>query len=212
MNVKSLRTVAVINYGVGNYRAIASSLDDIGISSLTISTPEQLSSFPIAILPGVGSFDNGAKLLADSGFDIAISRHVTAGRRLIGVCLGMQLLFESSEEGPGMGLGILKGQVERLERICASSALNVPVHGWFPVEPSYLTDSYERTFYFSHSYGIPADHPDVTHSYRPHSALPPVAARVQLDQVIGLQFHPERSGVNGLLMLHDSITSAGTEK
>lgn len=207
-----LQTVAVINYGVGNYRAISNGLDEIGVSSKIISTPEELSNFHVAILPGVGSFDNGVRLLADTGFDIAILKHVGLGRRLIGVCLGMQLLFESSQEGQGAGLGILQGQVESLERICSSTDLRVPVHGWFPIEPSSPTDSFERSFYFSHSYGIPADHPYVTHSYRPNSSLPPVAARVQLDQVIGLQFHPERSGVNGLLMLHDSIPTEGPEK
>lgn len=196
--------VAVLNYGVGNYRALISSLREVGVEAVEVNRPKEVYNFGCTILPGVGSFDGAVVRLRRAGFDAALLELKEKGDRVIGVCVGMQLLFDKSDEGPEPGLGLIRGRVRNLKSI-ASPNINLPVHGWFPTTDVNSDVRGNRALYFSHSFGVEGKHSATSQLYTPVPEGKPVAASVKLGNLIGLQFHPERSGVNGLLALSSAI-------
>ena len=191
--------VALVDYGAGNLRSVCSALARVGAEPVVSATPEQVAEAPLALVAGVGNAGAAAARLEELGLADALRRRAEAGRPLLGICLGMQLLFEESEEG-GRGLGLLRGRVTRLR------AARVPHMGWNALRvraPSALLGGLDgEHVYFAHSYGCePAEQvavADVDHDGT-------IVAAVERAPVAGVQFHPERSGPAGRRVLRNAI-------
>lgn len=189
-------TVGIIQTGLGNVAAVQNMLHSVGIRSEAVTDPRLISRYSTIILPGVGAFDEGMRRLDEACFSEAIHRYVLSGGQLIGICLGMQLLFDRSEEGVSNGLGLIKGDVVRFPSTDDSGRpLNVPHMGWNMVEAGALAiDPFWKRpmrFYFTHSFHArPTDASCIllTSDY----GVPFVAA-VRQENVWGFQFHPEKS-------------------
>jgi len=184
-------TVELVDLGLGNLNSIATSLLRSGIGSRRLR-PEMSPRSKILILPGIGNFDSGAKALDSNNFRELILKHIANDGALIGVCLGMQLLGKSSEEGRGRGLGLLDYDTTLLGKEATRSA---PVMGWRTpkiIRHGWLGLNPESRYYFMHDYGV-QDAPQgiVTMTHEVSGA--PVASSVAQGKIIGFQFHPERS-------------------
>ena len=195
--------IAVIDYGVGNLFSLCSSLERIGAQAVVTSDPAQIEKADKLILPGVGAFADAAQKLRDSGLDILIKEQVAKGKEIMGICLGMQLLFEKSYEfGEHQGLCLLKGSVIPMEGTIPAQ-LKIPHIGWnalhFCKESKLLRYIKEEDcVYFVHSFYVDpgAESVVATAEYGRE-----VTAAVQMGNVMGCQFHPEKSGEVGLNIL-----------
>ncbi len=197
--------IAIIDYGAGNLRSVRNALTHLGAEVLTASTPEQLAGVEKIILPGVGAFGAGIKALRERHFEDPIKEAVQAGTPLFGICLGLQYLFESSDEmGQHRGLGLLPGRVTRFP----AGGPKVPHIGWnslriqrqHPLLAGLPDESYA---YFVHSYyALAADENDVI--ARTDYGLPFVSI-VARDNVFGIQCHPEKSQGVGLRILKNFV-------
>ncbi len=195
--------IAVVDYGVGNLFSLCSSLRYIGVDTAVTAEPDVLRGAEKIILPGVGAFGDAAEKLRASGLDTLLLEEAAAGKEILGICLGMQLLFERSYEyGEHAGLGLLKGSVVDMNgRIPAE--LRIPHIGWngllFKRQHRLLRYIREGDcVYFVHSF-FAADCEEsliATAEYGPE--LTAIAAK---DNVMGCQFHPEKSGEVGLRIL-----------
>lgn len=193
--------IAIIDYGVGNLFSLMQSLKKIGADSIVTADSELIERAEKLILPGVGAFGDAAQKLRDSGLDGVIKSEVAKGKPLLGICLGMQLLFDRSfEYGEHTGLGLIKGEVLPLSDYV--SGLKIPHMGWNSLEfvdnnPIFKNLRQGEYVYFVHSYfakcgeGLSA-----TTEYGIK-----VTAAVRKDNVFGVQFHPEKSGTAGLEIL-----------
>ena len=196
--------IAIIDYGVGNLFSLKSSFAAIGADVIVTSDPKVISEADRLILPGVGAFEDAAKKLRDSGLDEVIISEVRGGKPLLGICLGMQMLFEKSYEyGEHKGLGLISGTVKPI-RPEVSEDLKIPHIGWNPL---HLADPRDELFkyindgdcvYFVHSYyGADCDESVIaTAEYGKE-----LTAAVRNGNVWGAQFHPEKSGKVGLNIL-----------
>ena len=196
--------IAIIDYGVGNLFSLASSLASLGFDAVVTGDPAVIRKADRLILPGVGAFGDAADKLRETGLDDLIRGEVKKGKELLGICLGMQLLFEkSSEYGVHAGLGLLKGEVVPLEGMIDPS-LKIPHIGWNALtfvkpECRLFRSIREGDFvYFVHSFHAVGceDSLSATAEYGI-----PVTAVVAKDNVFGCQFHPEKSGKVGLAIL-----------
>jgi glutamine amidotransferase len=184
--------VAVADYGAGNLRSLCSALERAGAEPFVTTDAQEVREAPLAVVAGVGHVASAAAGLSRTGVADALRERSAAGRPLLGICVGMQLLFETSEEG-GSGLGLLRGPVARLD------ARRVPHMGWntLATRPrgSLLAGLDGADVYFAHSYAaLPADD-EVTAAEVDHDG--PVVAAVEDGSLAGFQFHPERSGPAG---------------
>jgi glutamine amidotransferase len=200
--------IAIIDYGVGNVNSVYSSLRRLGHESEIVSDPKSLSRYAALILPGVGSFDSASQSLSQTGFRDAIVETVKdKNAKLLGICLGMQLLFDSSDEGDLGGLSILGGNCKRLPIEVNGKKNTVPHVGWSTyVCPPQNNNSknvlpfQKAKFYFSHSYySVPDKESDVLGVSTHGIQFPSV---VGSGGVWGAQFHPEKSGNAGLHFLN----------
>ena len=195
--------IAIVDYGVGNLFSLVSSFRAIGADITVAKSAEELNCADKIVLPGVGAFEDAARLLRESGLDDALRREAAAGKPLMGVCLGMQLLLDKSfEYGKHEGLGLIPGEVRPIEGYIQSD-LKIPHIGWnglaFPAEkhPLFAEVKEGDCVYFVHSYAAFAcDHVIATASYGKD-----LCAAVAKDNVMGCQFHPEKSGGVGLKIL-----------
>ena len=196
--------IAIIDYGVGNLFSLASSLASLGFVAVVTGDPAVIRKADRLILPGVGAFGDAADKLKETGLDRLIRDEVKKGKELLGICLGMQLLFEkSSEYGVHAGLGLLKGEVVPLEGMI-DPTLKIPHIGWNALtfvkpECRLFRGIREGDFvYFVHSFHAVGceDSLSATAEYGI-----PVTAVVAKDNVFGCQFHPEKSGKVGLAIL-----------
>ncbi len=195
--------LAIIDYGVGNLFSLKCSLNKIGVDAVVTNDIEIIKNADRIILPGVGAFGDAAKKLRSSGLVPVIKEEVEKGKPLMGICLGMQLLFEKGYEyGEHEGLGLIKGNVVPLQgKIDAS--LQIPHMGWnafdFKAESPLFKYIKNGDFvYFVHSY-YATDCEANTLATSEYSI--PVTACVGKDNVYGCQFHPEKSGETGLNIL-----------
>ncbi len=195
--------VAIIDYGVGNLFSLQCSLKKIGADAIVTKDPEIIKSADRIILPGVGAFGDASKKLYDSGLVELITQQANSGKPFLGICLGMQLLFEKGfEYGEHKGLGFLKGSVIPLEgRIDPS--LQIPHMGWNALDFKgesplfkYINDG--DFVYFVHSY-YATDCEDSVIATSEYSI--PVTAAVGKGNIFGCQFHPEKSGDVGMNIL-----------
>jgi len=195
--------IAIIDYGVGNLFSLKSSFGAIGCEAQVISDPAEVKKGARLILPGVGAFQDAADKLRRTGMDKAILEAVRQGKPLLGICLGMQLLFERSYEyGIHEGLGLLKGEIRPIAE-SIPAGLKIPQMGWnslHQVKPSPLL-KYTREgeyVYFVHSYSA-VQCEDSLLAVTEYGA--PLTACVGMGRVFGCQFHPEKSGDAGLRIL-----------
>ena len=195
--------LAIIDYGVGNLFSLASSLSYIGVESVISSDPEVLRRADRLILPGVGAFGDAAKKLRDTGLDTVVREEAAKGKPLMGICLGMQLLFEKSYEyGEHDGLGLLPGEVVGMKGRL-SDELMIPHIGWNALElksssPLFKYIKNGDHVYFVHSFFVPGDNESTVATAEYGLSL---TATVQKNNVCGCQFHPEKSGEVGLSIL-----------
>lgn len=192
--------VVLADYGAGNLRSLSSALRRAGAEPTVTTDPSAVRDAPLAVIAGVGHVESAAAGLARHGLDDALLERVSAGRPVAGICVGMQLLFEESDEG-GRGLGVLRGPVRRIE------ARVVPHMGWNTLErtgPTPLLDGADRAdVYFAHSYAADPKDDDVTLATVEHDGR--IVAAVGRGPVLGVQFHPERSGPVGARILENLV-------
>ncbi len=195
--------LAIIDYGVGNLFSLASSLSYIGVESVITSDPDELRRADRLILPGVGAFGDAAKKLRGTGLDRVVLEEAAKGKPLMGICLGMQLLFEKScEYGEHDGLGLLSGEVIGMHGRLPE-ALMIPHIGWNALQfksesPLFKYIKNGDHVYFVHSFFVPGDNENTVATAEYGLSL---TATVQKDNVCGCQFHPEKSGEVGLSIL-----------
>ena len=195
--------IAITDYGVGNLFSIKSSLDVIGAESVVTSDENVLRSADKIILPGVGAFRDARRKLSESGLDKVIIEEAKKGRPILGICLGMQLLFDKSYEyGEYEGLGLIKGEIRPIADVIGGG-LSIPHIGWNPLifkkkTPlfKYLNDG--DCVYFVHSYYAANCTQSVTATAEYGCEL---TASAEEGNVYGCQFHPEKSGKAGLNIL-----------
>ena len=195
--------IAVIDYGVGNLFSLSSSLNMIGAQSIITADPETIKKADKIILPGVGAFADAIAKLRSLGLDKLIIDEARAGKPIMGICLGMQLLFEKSYEyGEHTGLGLLKGEVVPMQGVVPQE-LKIPHIGWnaLHLKASHPIFKYIKEndhVYFVHSYFADGCE-DSLAAQTEYGRL--LTAAVEKDNVFGCQFHPEKSGEVGLDIL-----------
>ncbi len=195
--------LAIIDYGVGNLFSLASSLSYIGVESVISSDPEVLRNADRLILPGVGAFGDAARKLRETGLDRVVCEEAAKGKPLMGICLGMQLLFEKSYEyGEHDGLGLLSGEVIGMHGRLPDE-LMIPHIGWNALEfkkssPLFKYIKSGDCVYFVHSFFVSGNNENTVATAEYGLSL---TASVQKNNVCGCQFHPEKSGEVGLSIL-----------
>ena len=193
--------IALIDYGRGNLASVANALQHLSAPFKIVDRASGLLSCDAVILPGVGAFDDAAGALAYSGLSEGLRAFVATGRPFLGICLGMQLLFESSAEGQKPGLGLLDGKVlDFASALSADSRTKIPHMGWNQLhsctDPLLVENS---ELYFVHSYFVEPEDPGVSSAFC-HYEIDFTAA-VLKDNIRAYQFHPEKSGAVGLRIL-----------
>ena len=193
--------VGIIDYGVGNLFSLCSSFKAIGVEAFVSGDPEELTKADRLVLPGVGAFEDAAKKLRASGLDAFVKEQAAAGKPLMGICLGMQMLFEKSfEYGEHEGLGLLKGQVVPMAGKLPAE-LKIPHMGWNALEVTQgrlLKEVDGQYVYFVHSFY--AEGCDEALAAVAEYGIP-ITAAVEKGNIYGCQFHPEKSGNVGLRIL-----------
>jgi glutamine amidotransferase len=193
--------VAILDYGMGNLRSAEKALEHVGATVTVTRDHELIRAAEGVVLPGVGAFPKAMEAVRDLGFDELIAERLRAGIPVLGICLGMQLLFESSDElGGARGLGLLEGSVEKIE----APGLKVPEIGWNPVSwrrASELTDGLPDPcpMYHVHSYSPRAASGDDVLGTATYGSE--FVSAVEHGPVYGTQFHPEKSSEHGLRLL-----------
>ena len=193
--------VGIIDYGVGNLFSLCSSFKAIGEAAFVSGDPAELAGADRLVLPGVGAFEDAAKKLRSSGLDSFVRTQAAEGKPLMGICLGMQLLFEKSYEyGEHEGLGLLKGSVVPMAGKLPE-ALKIPHMGWnaLEVKQGRLLEAVNGQYaYFVHSF-FAAGCEDSLSAVTEYGI--PITAAVEQGNIFGCQFHPEKSGKVGLAIL-----------
>lgn len=206
--------IGILDYRMGNLRSVQKALERVGADAQVVATPEDAARCDRLFLPGVGAFGDGMKHLREAGFDQAILDFLATGKPVMGICLGMQLLFDSSEEGaadkasPIAGLGVLPGSVQRFSEDQGPNRprLKVPHMGWnaidfAPDEPLFDGLTPGDHVYFVHAYYCrPADDA-ITAATTGYGQ--PFCAAVRRDNLWATQFHPEKSQHVGLRILQN---------
>lgn len=198
--------IGIIDYGAGNLHSVQNALAFLGAESVVSGKPDVLFKADKIILPGVGAFGDAMSALRRSGLSGAIREIVRRGTPLLGVCLGLQLLFSESQESPGVpGLGLLPGTFRKIPK---QDGLKIPHIGWNSLEikkPSQILRDLgpDPYVYFVHSYCLEAKNPQDVSAYTTYGARFAVAA--ERDNLFAVQFHPEKSGETGLKILKNFL-------
>jgi glutamine amidotransferase len=192
--------IAIVDYGVGNLKSVQNALNTLNIPSVISSDKEEIANSRSIIVPGVGAFPDAMKNLRDMGLDVVIKRAAKEGKPILGICLGMQLFFEQSEEIEKCeGLGLLKGNIVKLE-----GSIKIPHMGWndliFETNSPLVAGLVENSYvYFVHSYYAQVGEENIVNAYSMYEKKIP--AIVSKGNIFGLQFHPEKSGEAGMKLL-----------
>jgi imidazole glycerol phosphate synthase glutamine amidotransferase subunit len=190
--------IGVIDYGGGNLASVGYALDRLGVEWVLVHRARDLDRVQSVVFPGVGSAGAAMTRLGAAGLDVALTGYLRSGRPYLGICLGLQLLFEESAEDGGACLGALEGRVVRL-----ATPEKLPHVGWNTIELNGSGGALEgldgEAFYFTHSYVVEPVSPTVVAARTTHGI--PFVSAVAAGSVLGVQFHPERSGKAGLRLL-----------
>lgn len=195
--------IGIIDYGVGNLASVRNALQACHKESALIKDPQKVATFDRIILPGVGAFGNAMEHLRTTGMDEAVIAFAKSGNPMLGICLGMQLLFSRSDEfGSHIGLGLIDGEIKRFDKAKMQEDSKIPHVGWnrifFKKNPLFEGLTKDPYLYFVHSYHAITDEKNVIaetiYGYK-------FAAAVNSGNIFGLQPHPEKSHDNGLRIL-----------
>lgn len=195
--------VAIIDYGVGNLLSLKRAFEHIKINSVTTDNPSIIEKCTHLILPGVGSFSPAMKLLKKKKLDIEIKKFVKNKKPVLGICLGMQLLFDESEEfGIWKGLSVIPGKVKKINK----KNIHVPIIGWYKLQlinnNNFLKNYDNKYFYLVHSYECkPKNRKHIIAGY--NMGKNKIVSAIKYKNIFGLQFHPEKSSLTGLKLLKD---------
>lgn len=196
--------VAIIDYGAGNLQSVKNAFDFLGVDSVVTSESKEILNADKVVLPGVGAFGDAMEALSKSGLDEVVREVCRLKKPILGICLGEQLLFEESEESPGVkGLGILKGRIVRIP----DCGQKIPHIGWNSLElvkgSKILQGIGEEPYvYFVHSYYLEAEE-DVASAYTEYGGK--LAVAVEKENIFATQFHPEKSGETGMKILRNFV-------
>ncbi|MDO9544782.1 MAG: imidazole glycerol phosphate synthase subunit HisH [Synergistaceae bacterium] len=202
--------IAIIDYGAGNLQSVQNALDFIGCPGTVTSDPEEILSAEGAILPGVGAFGSAMAEMERKGLVDTVKIAAKSGKPFIGICAGMQLLFEESEESPGVsGLGVLRGKTLLFP---SDKGLKIPHMGWNSIETKKKSRllgklSGPTYMYFVHSYYVKADDKEIVSAFSDYGTT--FDAAVEQGNLFGCQFHPEKSGAEGISILRRFAELAG---
>lgn len=205
--------ITIVDYGVGNVASVQNMLKKAGHTAVLSGDPDVVATSSKVILPGVGAFDRAAAILRETGLRDAVIRAAESGAQVLGICLGMQLLLDGSEEGDAVeaGLGLIPGRVVAFPQEVKAQGLKIPHMGWNSImrmgDPTVLPSLADGDrFYFVHSYhAVPSDASD--RFATAHHGID-FTAMVRKGNVIGAQFHPEKSHRTGMAMLRDFAVSS----
>jgi imidazole glycerol-phosphate synthase subunit HisH len=197
------RYIAVVDYGLGNLRSVAKAIEEAGAEAVISSQPKVIDSACAVVLPGVGAFSRGMENLNKSGLIKVILKSVQDGKPFLGICLGLQLLFEKSYEHKlCKGLGLIKGEVDKL-----SGKIKIPHMGWNTVKlkssPLFKGVPDNSYFYFVHSYAVEPKDKQVIISTTDYGKK--FTSGINYRNIFGVQFHPEKSGALGLKVLKNFV-------
>ena len=203
-----LAKIGLIDYGMGNIHSVTKALESLEEEIILIKNNHQIKDCKALILPGVGSFDPAINNLSKTELIIDIKNWIKSGKSFLGICLGLQLLFESSDEGTINGLGIVKGQIKKIPQL---SDQRTPHVGWcelFPTRKNSLlkVDELNNWVYFVHSYhAVPSNNNLITANVSYGSEK--LTAMIERDNLLACQFHPEKSGKTGEKLLRRWVKS-----
>lgn len=204
--------IAIVDYGMGNLRSVSKAFQSQEFPAVVTRNPEDISQASGLVLPGVGAFGDCVKNLNEYGLIDPILRFIDSGKPFLGICLGLQVLFEESEEAPGVkGLGVIKGRVVKFPDF-KKEGLKVPHMGWNQITikkdvPILYGVPENSWFYFVHSY-YPSPKDDNASAVKTTYGFEFTAA-VQKDNIFACQFHPEKSSDLGLKMIQNFSTLCG---
>ena len=198
--------IAIVDYGAGNLHSVKNALDFIGAKSVVTSSADVIADADKVILPGVGAFGDAMARLNESSLTEPVKRAIADGKPFLGICLGLHMLFEESEESAGAkGLGIFKGKIVKIP----DTGLKIPHMGWNSIDV--VKDSRilkgigtEPYVYFVHSYYIKPEDEGIVSAYTEYGAR--LAIAVEKDNVFATQFHPEKSGDIGMTILKNFVS------
>ena len=200
--------IGIVDYNMGNLASVQNAFAKLGEETVVVSDPQKFQEYNKLILPGVGAFGDAMEHLRERNMIEALKEYAISGKYMLGICLGMQLLFESSEEfGEHEGLGIIQGHVKRFDSSKFSEVLKVPHMGWnrmFTKEhPLFMGLDKEHYLYFVHTYHVECENEEdiigrTNYGYDFTSA-------VAHNNILGIQPHPEKSHENGLKILENFI-------
>ncbi|MDL2329034.1 imidazole glycerol phosphate synthase subunit HisF [Desulfosarcina sp. OttesenSCG-928-A07] len=197
--------ITILDYGAGNVRSVINAVEKLGETVRVAESGSDIITAEKLIFPGVGSFGNMMRILRDRAFVAPLMAYLQSGRPFFGICLGMQALFEYSEEAPDeKGLGVLPGHVRRF----SMEGLSIPHMGWNGISVKQPTNLFQglfgnEKFYFVHSYHVVTDNPEVVLSTTDYGYS--FVSAVQYKNIQAVQFHPEKSGAAGLTLLENFI-------
>ena len=198
--------IAIVDYGAGNLHSVKNALDFIGAKSVVTSSADVIADADKVILPGVGAFGDAMARLNESSLTESVKRAIADGKPFLGICLGLHMLFEESEESVGAnGLGVFKGKIVKIP----DTGLKIPHMGWNSIDV--VKDSRilrgiggEPYVYFVHSYYIKPEDEGIVSAYTEYGAR--FAIAVEKDNVFATQFHPEKSGDIGMTILKNFVS------
>ncbi|GAC1461440.1 MAG: imidazole glycerol phosphate synthase subunit HisH [Chamaesiphon sp.] len=202
-----MAVIAVIDYDMGNLHSVCKGLEKAGATPKITDSPKEIERTDAVVLPGVGAFDPAVQQLRHRGLVEPIQQAITTGKPFLGICLGLQILFDSSEEGNEPGLGIVPGTVRRF---CPEPGLTIPHMGWNQLNMTQLESplwkhlSSQHWVYFVHSYYVEPDETQVQAATVTHGSQTVTAAIAQ-GNLMAVQFHPEKSSTTGLQILSNFV-------
>ncbi|MBW4574483.1 MAG: imidazole glycerol phosphate synthase subunit HisH [Aphanothece sp. CMT-3BRIN-NPC111] len=202
-----MSVIAVVDYDMGNLHSVCKGLENAGATPKVTDSPREIDRADAVVLPGVGAFDPAVQQLRSRGLVEPIRGAIASGKPFLGICLGMQILFESSEEGVEPGLGIVAGTVRRFR---SEPGLTIPHMGWNqlqitqPESPLWNQLSSPSWVYFVHSYYVHPTEPQVQAATVRHGSQN-VTAAITRDNLMAVQFHPEKSSSTGLQILSNFV-------
>lgn len=207
--------ISILDYGAGNLKSVVNAFRYLGCEVEITNDAQRLMQSQAAVLPGVGSFGDAASCLEKSGLWQPVLDYISGGRPFLGICLGMQLLFQESEESPGVqGLGVFPGKICRIPD---GEGLKIPHIGWNSldqkIETGLLRGIPEESYvYFVHSYYLHTPQREIVSACTQYGVT--IDASIESGNVFAAQFHPEKSGQTGLLMLKNfaDIAKNGTNR